>query len=518
MTSKRPPRLLLVVAVFGAFISLLPLAYLLIRATEVGAGDLGEVFRRESTLQLLINSALLVTAVSVTAVLVGFTQAWLVIRTDISFKALIGISAIAPLAIPSYIAAYSWLSIFPKFTGFPAAWLILSLGTAPYVFLAISAALIRNNRTTEEVARTLGYSQWQTLRLITWPEIRVAAYGSGLLAALYVLSDFGAVSLLRYETFTRAIYTSYRAGFDRTTAAALALVLVLATIALLILHSRLPDVQLKRSERTSEPIQMKLRSLKAPFSLLMFLWLVAGTLVPLASLTFWLVRGRSETDYGALSRAFINTISYAISGGLIVTFVGLAVALLAVRFKSRTTNFIEKSIWLSHALPGLVFALAFVFLSNRFLPNIYQTNALVLIAYIGLFLPNAISVLRVPIAQIPKSTDEVARTFGYSQLQVIRKVILPGAAPGILSAAAFVSLTVIKELPATLILRPTGIETMATKLWAETSINAFAAAAPYAALLVLIAGIPALVLNQEIRKTQFSSNLEVTEESNLERQ
>jgi iron(III) transport system permease protein len=506
------------VAVFGAIISLLPLAYLIIRASEAGFADLGEVFTRESTLQLFLKSAVLVAAVSVTAVLIGFTQAWLVIRTDISAKVLIGISAIAPLAIPSYIAAYSWLSIFPEFNGFPAAWLILSLGTAPYVFLAISAALIRNNRTTEEVARTLGYSQWQTLRLITWPEIRAAAYGSGLLAALYVLSDFGAVSLLRYETFTRAIYTSYRAGFDRTTAAALALVLVIATIALLVFHNRLPDVQVKRSERTSEPIQMKLRGLKYPFSLLMFVWLAAGTLVPLVSLSYWLIRGRSETDLPALSRALLNTVTYAAAGGVIVTVIGLAVAILAVRFKSKTTQFVEKSIWLSHALPGIVFALAFVFLSNKFLPNIYQTNLLVLVAYIGLFLPNAISVLRVPISQIPRSADEVARTFGYSQLQVIRRVILPGAAPGILSAAGFVSLTIVKELPTTLILRPTGIETMATRLWAETSVNAFAAAAPYAALLILIAGIPALVLNQEIRKGQISSNLEVTDESSLERQ
>jgi iron(III) transport system permease protein len=250
----------------------------------------------------------------------------------------------------------------------------------------------------------------------------------------------------------------------------------------------------------------------------MFVWLAAGTLVPLVSLSYWLIRGRSETDLPALSRALLNTVTYAAAGGVIVTVIGLAVAILAVRFKSKTTQFVEKSIWLSHALPGIVFALAFVFLSNKFLPNIYQTNLLVLVAYIGLFLPNAISVLRVPISQIPRSADEVARTFGYSQLQVIRRVILPGAAPGILSAAGFVSLTIVKELPTTLILRPTGIETMATRLWAETSVNAFAAAAPYAALLILIAGIPALVLNQEIRKGQISSNLEVTDESSLERQ
>ena len=396
--------------------------------------------------------------------------------------------------------------------------MILSLGTAPYVFLAISAALIRNNRTTEEVARTLGYSQWQTLRLITWPEIRVAAYGSGLLAALYVLSDFGAVSLLRYETFTRAIYSAYRAGFDRTSAAVLALVLVFATLIFLSLHNRLPDTQVKRTAISAIPIPLKLKRLKFPMTFFMLAWFIAGTLVPLASLTFWLIRGRSETDFAALGRAFINTISYAVSGGILVTLFGLAVTLLAVRYGSRSTKVIEKSIWLSHALPGLVFALAFVFLSNRFAPYLYQTNYLVLIAYVGLFLPNAISVLRVPIAQIPTSADEVARSFGFNQIQVIRRVIIPGAAPGILSAAAFVSLTIIKELPATLILRPTGIETMATKLWAETSINAFAAAAPYAALLVLLAGIPALILNQEIRRTQFSSNIGVDDDANLERQ
>jgi len=506
------------VAAIGAFISLLPLVYLGVRSSEIGLSSIIEIIFRASTFDLLFNSVLLVFTVSITAILIGLTQAWLIVRTDISFKPVIGLAAIAPLAVPSYIAAYSWLSIFPSFVGFPAAWLVLSLGTAPYVFLAISAALIRNNRTTEEVARTLGYSQWQTLRLITWPEIRVAAYGSGLLAALYVLSDFGAVSLLRYETFTRAIYTAYRAGFDRTAAAVLAIVLIIATLILLNLYSRLPETQLKRSERTAVPIQMKLKRLKLPMSILMFIWLIAGTFVPLFSLTFWLVRGSSQTQFSTLWRAFINTISYALSGGLLVTLFALAVSLLVVRYKSKTTKTIERFIWVSHALPGLVFALAFVFLSNRFFPGIYQTNYLVLIAYVGLFLPNAISVLQVPIAQIPTSADEVARSFGYNQLQVIKKVIIPGAAPGILSAAAFVSLTIIKELPATLILRPTGIETMATKLWAETSVNAFAAAAPYAALLVLLAGIPALVLSQQIRRTQFSSNLVLDDDPNLERQ
>ncbi len=504
-------------AVFGAFIALLPLAYLFVRASEIGFANLVEVYSRRTAINPLINSFVLVILVTTTALLVGLTQAWVVVRGDTKLKSLITISAIAPLAIPSYIAAYSWLSVFPGFSGLWAAWLVLSLGTTPYVFLAISAALIRNNRTTEEVARTLGYSQWQTLRLITWPEIRTAAYGSGLLVALYVLSDFGAVSLLRFETFTRAIYTAYRAGFDRSTAAALALLLVLATLVLLKLHNRLPETHSRRSEKTNPSIPLKLGQLRVPLIVATAMWFSAGTLLPLASLTYWNIRGRSETDLSAVGRALLNTTGYALAGGIVVTFVGVTIAVLIARFRSRFSQIIEQLIWLSHALPGIIFALAFVFLSNRFIPSIYQTNLLLIFAYLGLFLPNAISVLKTPFTQIPTAIDEVARSFGYTQFQVIRKVILPAALPGVLSATAFVSLTIIKELPATLVLRPTGIETMATRLWAETSVNAFAAAAPYAALLIVLAGIPALLLNQEIRRSQISSNLNMSEDSNVER-
>jgi iron(III) transport system permease protein len=508
---------ILVLAVFGAFISLLPLVYLLVRVSEIGFTNLLEIFSRQTAITPLLNSFALVLLVTATSLIVGIIQAWVVVRSNLKFKFLITISAIAPLAIPSYIAAYAWLSIFPSFSGLLAAWLVLSLCTSPYVFLAISAALIRNNRTTEEVARTLGYNQWQTLRLVTWPEIRTAAYGSGLLAALYVLSDFGAVSLLRFETFTRAIYTAYRAGFDRSTAAALALLLVAVTLILLYLHNRLPETTLRRSEKTSDSNPADLGRWKALIVIGSFIWLAAGTLLPIGSLTYWNIRGRSEADLAAIGRALINTTGYALAGGLIVTLIGVAIAIIVVRHKSRFSKLTERSIWLSHALPGIVFALAFVFLSNKFLPSIYQTNVLVLLAYLGLFLPNAISVLKTPFTQIPTSLDEVARTFGYNQLQVIRKVLIPAALPGILSAAAFVSLTIIKELPATLILRPTGIETMATKLWAATNVNAFSSAAPYAALLIILAGIPALLLNQEIRRAQISSNLNTNKESNVER-
>jgi iron(III) transport system permease protein len=149
-----------------------------------------------------------------------------------------------------------------------------------------------------------------------------------------------------------------------------------------------------------------------------------------------------------------------------------------------------------------------VFLVNQSIPALYQTSILVILAYVALFLPNALTVLKVPISQVPTGVEEVSRTLGSSPMQTIRRVIVPAARPGILSAGAFVALTVIKELPATLILRPTGIETLATRLWSATSIGSFSAAAPYAMLLIIVAGIPALLVNREIKATQKQSNLE----------
>jgi iron(III) transport system permease protein len=191
-----------------------------------------------------------------------------------------------------------------------------------------------------------------------------------------------------------------------------------------------------------------------------------------------------------------------------VSLIGLAIAIIIVRYVYRYLVQVEQAVYVTHALPGVVIALAFVFLVNQSVPTLYQTSFLVIIAYIALFLPNALAVLKVPISQVPTGVEEVSRTLGSSPMQTIWRVIVPAARPGILSAGAFVALTVIKELPATLILRPTGIETLATRLWSATSVGSFGAGAPYALLLIIVAGIPALLVNREIASPRNQSNLE----------
>lgn len=464
-------------------------------------------------MELLGNSLLLAASVSLSAVLVGGFQAWLTARTSIKGRAIIAIFAALPLAMPSYVSAYAFTALFGGFKGFFAAWLVLTIGTAPYVYLAVSAALIRSDAATEEVARSLGSGRWRVFSKVTWPTVRPAAVSGAMLAALYTLSDFGAVSILSFDTFTRAIYSAFRSSFDRSGAASLAAILVVLTIVLLLIEPALRGKSVPTDSRVRRTSLINLGWFGPVAIFLAAIWALVSIAIPTYSLIRWNQTGLSQVDTGEVTRALINSIGYAFGGGLIAVVFGLAVSVLFVRWRSKLTIAFDRSIWVTHAVPGIVVALALVFLSNRLLPQIYQTSVLVLIAYMILFLPNAIAAMQTPISQAPRSLDEIAASLGASRLQTIRRVIIPIAGPGILAGAALVSLSVLKELPATLLLRETGVETLATRLWSETSVSAYAAAAPYALLLVVVAGIPAWLLNRQVRQSmRFDLNTRMERE------
>jgi iron(III) transport system permease protein len=408
--------------------------------------------------------------------------------------------AALPLAIPSYVAAYSWVAVIPGFSGFFAAWLLLTVGTAPLVYLSVSAALARFDSATEEVASSLGAGKFAVLRKVTWPNIKGATFSGGLLSALYVLSDFGAVSIVRYDTFTRAIYNAYRASFDRNLAATLALILVAVTVLVLVVESRSKGRKPIGTVIANRLNRIDLRVWKLPLVALLAGIASVSLVVPLASLTRWSIVGLPDTDWQEVSEALFSSIYLSVSGGMLTALLAVAIALVVVRFKTRLGFVLERSVWLTHATPGIVVALSLVYFSNQVAPWIYQTLFLVLIAYVALFLPNALSAISIPLSQSPTSLDEVSASLGLTKLQTLRRVVLPIAGPGIFAATTLVILTVLKELPATLLLRPTGVETLATRLWTETGVAAFSTAAPYALLLVLLAGIPAWLLNRAIRK------------------
>ncbi|MER5577913.1 ABC transporter permease, partial [Streptomyces massasporeus] len=232
MAGRRPPLILVVPACVAALFALLPLGYLAVRALEHGPAFAWDVVADERTLDLLGRSLGLTVAVVAACLVLGVSLAWLTVRTRLPGGRAWSALATLPLAVPSYVAAFAWLSAEPDLAGFGGAALALTLVSFPYVYLPVAAALRGIDPAQEEAARSLGHGPLATFLRITLPQLRPAAAGGALLVALYVLSDFGAVSLMRYDTFTRAIHTSYRASFDRTPAAALSVVLVVMTVAL----------------------------------------------------------------------------------------------------------------------------------------------------------------------------------------------------------------------------------------------------------------------------------------------
>lgn len=485
-----------------ALVCLIPVAYLGVRVSEAGLHRTVEVLTRDRTLLLVVRSVSLAVVVTAAAALIGVALAYLVTRTDVPGRRALGAVAALPLAMPSYVAAFAWVSALPSVQGFGAAAAVLTLCCYPFVYLPVVAAMRRVDPATEEVARSLGRSAAQVARTITLRQIRPAAASGMLLVALYTLSDFGAVSILRFDVFTRVIHASYRASFDRTTAAVLSVVLVAITLAITVAEGR--------ARSSAEHIRVGSGVAQTPRLMSLGRWrAVAGALwiipcaalgLPVVSLLFWLSTGNSGfVDWPRLLESTATSVWFALLGGLSCTVLAVPIAVLAARRRSRSIRFIEQATYAGHALPGIVVALSLVYVGARYLPGIYQQTPLLVLGYVVLFVPTAVGAIRAAVAMSSPGVEEVARSLGSSPRDVLRRVTLPLAAPGIAAGASLVVLTCMKELPATLLLMPTGARTLATSLWSQTGVGAYAAAAPYGLVLVLVAVVPTIALMRSHR-------------------
>jgi len=495
----RAPLALLLPAVLVVGLLLLPLAYLVLRAVG-GGSDAFEILWRRETAELLWSTGLLVAGVTVASVAIGVTLAWLVTRTDLPGRRFFGVAAALPLVIPSYVAAFCLLGALgprgllqqalgverlPEIYGYWGALAALTLSTYPYVLLLTAAALRGLDPSLEEAARGLGRPPREVLRRVTLPAVRPAIGAGALLVALYTLSDFGVVSLMRYDALTRAIYLQYRSLFDRTPAAVLALVLVALTAVVLVVEAR----SRRRTHRSSPGAPRRLRPhplgrWKLP-ALAFCTAVVGGFLVlPATVLVYWLSRGLERTDWPW--NEALNSFTASGLAAVAAVLAALPVAILARRYPSHWTRLLERLSFTGNALPGIVIALSLVFFAANYAGPVYQTLALLVFAYVVRFLPQALAGIESSLAGLNPRVEEASRALGRGPLWTTATVTVPLIRSGILAGAALVFLSAMKELPATLLLRPIGFDTLATDIWRFTSVGAYSEAALPALLLIAV--------------------------------
>lgn len=496
LRARRAPLALQAAALVGAAVAILPMVYLVLRATEKGRDEFWKILWRDRTLELTLRSLELAAMVTLGSFVIGVGLAWLVTRTDLPFRRFVQVAAGLPLALPSYVAALSWIGYRPDLAGRTGSIIVLTSVSYPYVYLPVMAALRRCDPALEDVARSLGHRGWSVFRRVTLPQIRTAAVGGCLLVGLYSLSDFSAVATMRYPVLTQTIYQSYRSSFDRTPAAVLGCVLAALTITIVLIEGRTRRGRVAKvgsGAVRSQPI-VRLGALRWP-ALLVPVAVVGTSLgVPAIGMRRWFDRGSSRADPQEWQDAVVHTLGVGALGALAVVALATPIAVLLVRHRGIIAKVAEQAAYAGHALPGVVVGLSLVFFGIRFATPIYQKVPLLILAYVVLFLSLGLGAIQSAVAQIPPGLEDASRSLGRSAFHTWRTVTLRLSAPGIGAAATLVFLTVMKELPATLFLRPTGFDTLATRLWSHMSSQSFAAAAPYAVTIVVLAAVPTAVL------------------------
>jgi iron(III) transport system permease protein len=494
---------------------LLPLVWLVRQALDVGLAEALAISTRPTTVQVFLNSAALVVAVTGASILIGVPLAYLTVRTDLPFRRGLSVAVSLPLVIPSYVGAFAFVSAFgpqgafqrllapfgverlPEIYGFPGAALVITLYTYPYVFITTRAALKSLDTTLVDAARTLEHGRWGAFKRVTVPQIRPAVAAGALLAALYTLSDFGTPAIMQFDAFTRVIYVEFT-SFGQDVAALLSLQLVAVTLLILGLESHVrgdePIYSGRQGGRTGDTVPLGRWKPVAVAACLA----VAGLalIVPLGILLTWLARGGAEVGSALAFRPqyALNSIGVSAAAALVAVVAGLPVAYLAARHRSPVSEAFERATYVGYAVPGVVLGLALVYFGTSYALPLYQTVYLLVAAYVIRFLPQAVGSMRASFLQVNPALPEAARTLGRTSAGAFRSVTLPLIAPGLFGGAALVFLTTMKELPATLLLRPSGFKTLVTHIWTATASGYYGHAAVPALILLVVSALSMLVL------------------------
>ena len=511
---------LVIAGIIIALSMLVPLAYLAIRASDAGP-RLANILMSSRTLEVFANSTILVLVVTALSAIIAVIGAFLTVKTDLPGKKFWPVILTLPLAVPSFVGSFALIATFapkgsalqnllaplgidtlPSIYGWPGAILALTLFSYPYVFLTARSSLRGMDPAIEEVSRSLGYNIRSTLRHVTLQHLYPSIAAGSLLVAFYALSDFGTPGLMRFDSFTRMIYVEYQLGFDRSSAAVLSLLLVTLVAVILFFEHR---VRSKASYYSlgpgtkRQPVLLKLGRWKWPALAFCGVIVTLALFIPIGVMFYWFFQGVAVGEsYPNMGLITFNTIYVAALATLVIVAFALPMALLVVRFPGKSTSILERISYIGFAMPGIVVALSLVSFGANHLPMFYQSMGMLVFAYMVLFIPLSIGAIRSSLLQISPRVEEAARSLGLGQSRTLLTVTIPMAKTGLLAGAALVILTIMKELPSTLLLSPIGFKTLATQVWTGAESASFPYAAASALVLVAISAISVtIILSQE---------------------
>ena len=521
--------LLRVCAVVLALMVAAPLLVIALNWGEVQT-DVWRHLAETQLLRLFRNTAVLVLGVGIGVTLLGVSLAWLTATCRFPGRKFFDVSLMLPLAIPAYVMAFVMVGLLDwagpvqaqlrewfgrgasfSFRGTGAVIMVLTLVLYPYVYMLARSAFLAQGREPLEAARVLGHSPWRGFWLVALPMARPAIVAGLALALMETLADFGTVSVFNYDTFTTAIYKAWYGFFNVQAAAQLASLLLLIVLAGLYLERRgRGDARYYQARRRAAARRVRLRPVPA--------WLATGYcglifalafVVPVGQLVFWVLKGAWKD----LDQRYLSLVWHTLTLGAVAAVLTVAAAFLLAYFKrryqDRLSDLLVRMATLGYALPGSVLAVGIMISFNHLedwtaalqanlglpvRPLFVGGVGALLLAYLTRFLAAAFGPVETSLERIKPSIPEAAAILGARQWETVRRIYLPMLGPGLLTALLLVFVDVMKEMPATLLMRPFGWDTLAVRIYEMTNEGMWQRAALPGLTLVLVGLLPVAVL------------------------
>ncbi len=520
--NQRAPLALKVIALISAFLFACPAIYLVWRNITSDSDPLGVLFS-EQTLSPLMRTINLTILVTLSAAILGTGLAWLTIRTDMPSRRILKIILPLPLVFPTFVGAAAFIrTLNPgglannlvekigiektlELHGLFGAWLVLTLFTYPYVFLPVAARLKNLSSSLEESARLLGDSSWSTFRKVVLPQIASSLLAGSLLVFLYTISDFGAVQFMRYDTLTRAIWTT-RLNNQPVSFALALILLTLAAVAVII--ETFVSRRFRKPDATTqvETVLISLGKWKPIAITASWLIVFLALITPTIALGDWAADGLLREfrggrplfiDFKDIIEPTINTAWISMLTALIAAAIVLPVSYLVAKYRSSIGNTANAIMTSTFAMPGLLIALSMFFWTLKTswaAEHLRGTIIILIFAYLVRFSAQALGPAKASVASIPPSLEDASQVLGASKFKRFFTIDLPVVTPGLLAGSGLVLMSTMKELPITLLVAPFEFPTLTTKIF-QSFEDAFVAEGGLLALiLVLLSAILTWIL------------------------